>query len=291
VSSAGRRATSDPGRTRLAVLGSPIAHSKSPAIQAAAYRVLGLDWSYQAVDVAEDALAQYLQHRDSTWRGLSLTMPLKRRVVPLLRSADELVGLIGSANTIRLDDDGLHGYNTDVYGVTQTLRDAGVERVRLVHILGGGATAASVIAAVAELGAERVLVRARTPERAAPLVELGERLGLAVSARAMAVEDRSLIVPDLIVSTLPGGAAPGITFPEAVREGALLFDVAYDPWPSELAAAWEAVGGRVASGLDMLIHQAVGQIRIWVHGDQRVPLPDETDVLTAMRAAVSEVRE
>ena len=100
------------------------------------------------------------------------------------------------------------------------------------------------------------------------------------------MEDRSLIVPDVIVSTLPGGASEGIVFPEAVREGSLLFDVAYDPWPSELAAAWAAVGGRVVSGLDMLIHQAVGQIRIWVHGDPATPLDDEAAVLAAMRAAI-----
>jgi shikimate dehydrogenase len=249
--------------------------------------VLGLDWEYGRADVTEDDLAAYIEGRDATWRGLSLTMPLKRAVLPLLTARDELVDLIGSANTVRFDDDGLHGYNTDVHGVTQTLRDAGVEQVRLVHILGGGATAASVVAAMAELGAERILIRARTPERAAPLVELGGRLGVEVAARPIAMEDRALIVPDVIVSTLPGGASEGIVFPEAVRAGSLLFDVAYDPWPSEFARAWDAVGGRVASGLDMLIHQAVGQIRIWVHGDQRVPLPDEAAVLAAMRAAIA----
>ena len=278
--------SSDAGRTRLAVLGSPIAHSKSPAIQAAAYRVLGLDWTYAAADVTEDALAGFIADRDDTWRGLSLTMPLKRAVLPLLRTRAPLVDVVGAANTVRFDDEGLHGYNTDVYGVTQTLRDAGIERVRLVHILGGGATAASVVVAAAELGAERVLVRARTPERAAPLIELGERLGVAVSARPIAMEDRSLIVPDVIVSTLPGGASEGIVFPEAVREGSLLFDVAYAPWPSEFATAWAAVGGRVVSGLDMLIHQAVGQIRIWVHGDPATPLDDEPAVLATMRAAI-----
>jgi shikimate dehydrogenase len=273
------------------VLGSPIAHSKSPAIQAAAYRVLGLDWDYTAADVTEDALAGFVAARDDTWRGLSLTMPLKRAVLPLLATRDSLVDVVGAANTVRFDNNGVHGYNTDVYGVTQTLRDAGIERLELVHILGGGATAASVVAAVAELGAERVVVRARTPERANPLIELGERLGVAVSARTIATEDRSLIVPDVIVSTLPGGASEGIVFPEAVRERSLLFDVAYDPWPSQLATAWAEVGGRVASGLDMLIHQAVGQIRIWVGGDQRAPLPNEAAVLAAMRAAVSEIQE
>jgi shikimate dehydrogenase len=277
----------DPARTHLAVLGSPIAHSKSPAIQAAAYRVLGLDWQYTAADVTEDALPGFIAERDDTWRGLSLTMPLKRAVLPLLATRDPLVDLVGAANTVRFDDDGLHGSNTDVYGVTQTLREAGVERLGLVHILGGGATAASVVAGVAELGAERIVVRARTPERAQPLVELGARLGVEVTPRTIAMEDRSMIVPDLIVSTLPGGASEGIVFPEAVREGALLFDVAYDPWPSPFASAWASVGGRVASGLDMLIHQAVGQIRIWRHGDRTVPLPDEPAVLAAMRAAVA----
>ncbi len=273
-------------RTRLAVLGSPIAHSKSPAIQAAAYGVLGLEWEYGSADVTEDTLAGFVAGLDDTWRGLSLTMPLKRAVLPLLTTRSALVDVVGAANTLRFDDDGVHGYNTDVHGVTQTLRDAGVEQVRLVHIFGGGATAASVIAAVAELGGQRVLIRARTPERAAPLVELGLRLGVEVTVRPIAMEDRSLIVPDVIVSTLPGGSTEGIVFPEAVRQGALLLDVAYDPWPSELAGAWDAVGGRVASGLDMLIHQAVGQIRIWVGGDQTEPLPDEAAVLAAMRAAI-----
>ena len=279
-------AVGDAGRRRLAVLGSPIAHSKSPAIQAAAFRVLGLDWEYGSADVTEDALAAYVGARDAAWRGLSLTMPLKRAVVPLLTTRDPLVDVVGAANTLRLDDDGVHGYNTDVFGVTQTLREAGVERLGLVHILGGGATAASVVAAVAELGAQRVLVRARTPERATDLIELGGRVGTEVSVRQLELQDRSLIVPDVIVSTLPGGAASGVVFPETIRERSLLLDVAYDPWPSELAEAWTAVGGRVASGLDMLIHQAVAQIRIWMSRDQRTALPDEAAVLAAMRAAV-----
>jgi shikimate dehydrogenase len=173
-----------------------------------------------------------------------------------------------------------------VLGVTQTLRDAGVERPALVHLLGAGATAASVLAGVAQLGTERVLVRARAPERATPLVELGTRLGVEVTVRSIAFEDRSMIVPDVVVSTVPGGVSQGLTFAEPIRQGAVLLDVAYDPWPSDLATAWSEVGGRVASGLDMLIHQAVGQLRIWVHGEQTVPLPDETAVLAAMRAAI-----
>lgn len=275
----------DPGRTRLAVLGSPIAHSKSPAIQRAAYAVLGLDWEYGLAEVTGPALPDYLQGLDEHWRGLSLTMPLKRDVLPLLDEREPLVDVVGGANTVRLTDRGVLGANTDVHGVEQALRDSGVERLELVHILGGGATAASVIAGVARLGATRALVRARTPENAAPLVAVGERVGVAVTVRPIDLEDRSLIVPDAIVSTLPGHADHGLVFPESVRERSVLLDVAYDPWPSAFAKVWRTT---VVSGLDMLVHQAVGQLRFWLNGNSELPVEREPEVVAAMRAAVAQ---
>jgi shikimate dehydrogenase len=273
----------DPGRTRLAVLGSPIAHSKSPAIQRAAYGVLGLDWEYGMADVTGAALPDYLGGLDERWRGLSLTMPLKRDVLPLLDRREPLVDVVGGANTVRLTEQGVLGANTDVHGVEQALRDAAVTGLDLVHILGAGATAAAVIAGVARLGARRVLVRARTPANAEPLIAVGERVGVEVVVRPIALEDRSLVVPDAVVSTLPGHAEHGLVFPEAVRAGSVLFDVAYDPWPSALAQAWTAP---VVSGLDMLIHQAVGQLRFWLHGDSEHVIDREPAVVAAMRAAV-----
>jgi shikimate dehydrogenase len=274
-------------RTKLAVLGSPIHHSKSPAIHRAAYAVLGLDWSYAAAEVTGGELAGYLSSRDASWRGLSLTMPLKRDILPLLDDAEDLVDLVGAANTVVFDDSGMHGHNTDVQGVVQSFRDAGVEKLPYVHILGAGATAASVIAGVAQLGAAKVLVSARTPEKATPLVELGDKLGIAVVVRAWGIQDRSLIAPDAIVSTLPGGAND-MLFAEPIRERSVLFDIAYDPWPSDLATAWEEVGGTVIPGIDLLVNQAVGQIRLFLTGDRLAPLPDEPAVVAAMRAAVWE---
>jgi len=274
----------DPDRTRLAVLGSPIAHSKSPAIQSAAYAVLGLPWEYGMAEVTGPGLPDYLAGLDAHWRGLSLTMPLKRDVLPLLDRREPLVDVVGGANTVRLTDDGVLGANTDVHGVEQALRDAGVDSVALVQVLGSGATAAAVIAGVARLGAERVLVRARTPRNAEPLIGVGERVGTEVVVRPIEVEDRSAIVPDVLVSTLPGHADHGVVIPAFVRERAVLFDVAYDPWPSALARVWSA---QVVSGLDMLIHQAVGQLRFWLHGDSSVPIDREAEVLAAMRAAVA----
>ena len=277
----------DASRTRLAVLGSPIAHSKSPAIQAAAYDVLGLAWDYGRDEVTEETLEGYLSGRDASWRGLSLTMPLKRAVLPLLDAHEPLVGRIGAANTVRFTDGGLVGCNTDVQGIVEALRDAGIVEVRDVHVLGAGATAASVLAAMGELGAQRILIRARTPEKAAPLVDLGAALGIEVTLGGFDLDDATTRAPELVVSTLPGGASAELLFPVDMRQTAALFDVAYDPWPSPLATAWDDVGGQVIPGIDMLIHQAIGQIRFWVSGDRTAPLPDEVRVLAAMRAAAA----
>lgn len=273
---------SDAGRTRLAVLGSPIAHSKSPAIQRAAYQVLGLDWEYGLADVTGPALADYIGGLDAGWRGLSLTMPLKRDVLPLLDEREPLVDAVGGANTVRFTDSGVLGANTDVHGVEQAFRDAGVARVGLVHILGGGATAAAVIAGVARLGAERILVRARTATNAEPLIGVGERVGVPVVI--VPLDDEGDAVPDAVVSTLPGHAEHTLAFSDAIRSAALL-DVAYDPWPSPLAQQWS---GTVISGLEMLIHQAVGQIRFWLYRDSDHPLDRESDVISAMRAALAQ---
>ena len=277
---------SDPGRTRLAVLGSPVSHSRSPAIHRAAYRALGLEWTYEAAEVTGGTLAEYLRSRDESWRGLSLTMPLKRDILPLLDWCEPLATLVGGANTVLFAEDGLRGFNTDVHGVIRSFKGVGVTSLGYVHVLGSGATAASVLVAVAALGATRVLVYARTPERAADLVALGAELEVEVIVRGWGVLDRSLIAPDAIVSTLPGGAND-MVFAEPIRERAVLFDVAYDPWPSELARAWDAAGGTVISGLDLLVNQAVGQIRIFTTGDQHEPLPREDAVVAAMRAAVA----
>ncbi len=277
---------SDGPRTRLAVLGSPIAHSKSPAIHRAAYAALGLDWVYGSAEVRGDELASFVDECGPEWRGLSLTMPLKRDVLPLLTARHPLVDLVAAANTVLFTEEGPAGFNTDIPGAVRALREAGVDRLEFVRLLGSGATAASMLVAAAQLGASRVLVTARTPENAQPLVAVGAALDVDVVVRPWGIEDRSLLVPDAVISTVPGGAND-LVFPEAVRSGAVLFDVAYDPWPSILSTQWDAVGGRVVSGLDLLVHQAVGQVRIFLTGDPDEELPNEFAVLAAMRAAVA----
>jgi shikimate dehydrogenase len=271
-------------RTRLAVLGSPIAHSLSPVLHRAAYDVLGLDWEYEAVELTGAQLAEFVGSRDESWRGLSLTMPLKRDILTLLDSTSELARESGSANTVLFDGGRIAGFNTDVYGITESFRRHGLAELSSVLVLGGGATAASAVVAAARLGARRVFVGVRSPERAVHLVDIGAAQGVDVLVRALdelvQVDERL----DAVISTLPNGAEAGIDLDADVVSSATLLDVAYHPWPSPLASGW--VGEGVISGLEMLVLQALAQVRVFVDRDPHGTLDREDDVLAAMLEAV-----
>jgi shikimate dehydrogenase len=270
----------------LAVLGSPIAHSQSPQLHAAAYRVLGLPWQYSAVEVIEGSLGAFLNTCDTTWRGLSLTMPLKREVLPMLDSRSAMVDAVGAANTVLFDNGAVRGFNTDVAGIVAAFADHGVTRLDSVQILGAGATARSVLAALAQLGGTRATVLARDLSRARLLEPLAAALGIALRTRSLELPRDAHELPTAVISTLPSLAADGLVYPHDVRVHAVLLDVAYEPWPSQLADAWGEVGGRVISGLEMLLHQAIGQVRIFVTGEEHGALPREDEVIAAMRDAV-----
>ncbi|QTX04605.1 shikimate dehydrogenase [Agromyces archimandritae] len=270
---------------RLAVLGSPIAHSKSPALHRAAFRQLGLDWHYSAIEVGVGGLEAFLADLDPRWRGLSLTMPLKHEVRALLDEEDRRAAMTGVVNTLLLADDGRRiGFNTDVPGIALALAEGGVERAERAAVIGGGATAASAVAALAEIGAGVVRLFVRHPERAEATASLGRELGLDVEVFRIADLAAAEAV-EVTISTVPGGAELSAEPSEAMR-GSVLLDVAYEPWPSRLAVLWEEAGGQVVPGIRMLVHQALLQVRIFVSGDPFTPLPDEPAVLDAMRRAL-----
>ncbi|MDJ0350394.1 shikimate dehydrogenase [Cryobacterium sp. PH29-G1] len=274
---------------RLAVLGSPIKHSRSPLVHRAAYRQLGLDWSYDAVEVKSGSLAMFLSKMGPEWRGLSLTMPLKHEVLPFIDDSDRVAQLTGSVNTVllrRVNGRGtLTGYNTDVAGLVRALAEGGVTQANHVTLLGAGATAASALMAAAELGTESVSVLVRDQEKAQPLVELGRLLGVVVDLQDLSGATR--VDSDVVISALPGGTVLPVPLPLELRERAVLFDVAYSPWPSAVASSWQAAGGTVLNGLGMLLHQALIQVRVFVTADPFEPLPDESAVLAAMRGALT----
>jgi len=247
------------GRRRAAVLGSPIGHSLSPALHRAAYAALGLDWTYEAIDVDEGGLADFLDRLDGTWAGLSLTMPLKEAVIPLLDDVDPLAEAVGAVNTVLPAGAGWVGANTDVHGIA-----AAIDAVRsgqengTATILGAGATARSAVAALQRLGVRDLVVCARRLEVAESVAAFARARGFTAAATGLA-PDAGLASRDVVVSTLPGEAGQEWALVAAQAPGILL-DVAYHPWPTPLARVWPT--GRVASGRDMLLWQAVEQVRL-----------------------------
>lgn len=268
----------------LAVWGDPIDHSRSPLLHAAAYRELGLPWEYGRRRVSEAGFPQALAERDATWRGLSLTMPLKHAAAAAAVSLDDDARRTGAVNTLLLTDDGPHGFNTDVEGLARALWEIGVSAPRRVRILGAGATATSAVAAAARLGAGGVEIRARRPDAAAPLVALSETLDTPVEVAPIDEPDPGPV--DVTIATLPGGTDLGHAAEHLASVGGPLVDVVYGGWPTPLARAWDRAGRPAHDGLGMLLHQALLQVRVFVGGDPSVPLEREDAVLAAMRTAV-----
>jgi shikimate dehydrogenase len=257
---------------RCAVLGDPIEHSLSPVLHRAGYAATGLDWSYDAVRVPAGGLADHLAGLDESWRGLSLTMPLKREAIPLANTVSARAALVGAANTLVLVDGEVHADNTDLPGAAAAIRERYDGPVTAATILGAGATAASVGLALCDLGARSVLLLARDPARAAETVEALGRHPSAPGVEVGALADDP-VRGEVVVSTIPAAAqTPDLI--ERCAGAAVLFDAIYDPWPTPLAAA---AGDRVlVSGLDLLVHQAALQFEIYTG----VPAP-----LEQMRAA------
>lgn len=269
---------------RAAVLGSPIAHSLSPVLHRAAYAELGLDWSYDSYDVTETDLPGFLAGLDASWAGLSLTMPLKRAVIPLLDWVSPLARQVHAVNTVVLGRGRRLGANTDVPGMVAALRERGVFGAASATVVGGGATATSALAALADLGVREAAVVVRRPEAVGELLDAAARLGVRPDVRpwAEAADPSSgLLARDLVVSTVPGDAAAGLAaaLPIAPRT---LFDVVYHPWPTALGAAWQRSGGLVVGGLDLLVHQAVLQVALMTGQE---PADGTGRLVDVMRAA------
>ena len=264
---------------RAAVLGSPISHSRSPVLHRAAYAALGLDWSYDAIDVTTSDLAGFLDTcRWPDWAGLSLTMPLKTDVLPLLDDVSETASLTRAANTIVFTEQGRAGHNTDVAGMQRALQEAhgGGFVPQRGAIIGSGATARSALAALARMGAREIDVIARSPERARDLLPLGSDLGVVVSISPW--ESPAPIEADAVIATVPPRAADVLAARVPPAPGVLL-DVAYGSGVTALTSAWTRAGGVSADGLDLLLWQAVDQVRLMT--GQEPPVAVMRDALVA----------
>ncbi|MER7762023.1 shikimate dehydrogenase [Streptomyces sp. NPDC097619] len=264
---------------RAAVLGSPIGHSLSPVLHRAAYRELGLaDWSYDRFEIDEARLSRFVGELGPEWAGLSLTMPLKRAVIPLLDSVTATAASVEAVNTVVLAPDGTRtGDNTDIPGIVAALAERGITEVPAAAVLGAGATASSALAALARICTGEVTAYVRSEARAAEMRHWGEKLDVPVRTADWSEAAAALEAP-LVIATTPAGSTDALAAAVPERPGSL-FDVLYEPWPTTLAAAWSERGGRVVGGLDLLVHQAVIQVEL---------MTGRPGPLAAMRAAGEE---
>jgi shikimate dehydrogenase len=242
---------------KAAVLGSPIAHSRSPQLHLAAYRALGLDdWTYDRIECAADELPRLVGGFGPEWIGLSVTMPDKFAALAFADEHSRRAELVGAANTLVRTPAGWRADNTDIDGVIGALGIAAEHAV----VVGSGGTAPAVVVGLVELGAQRITVVARSREKVTAVVELADKMGVDARWCDINGDDVASVVSsaDAVVNTVPAEAAAG--YADVLSATPVLLDAIYDPWPTPLAAAVDAAGGRVISGLEMLLNQAYAQV-------------------------------
>ena len=256
----------------FAVLGSPIEHSKSPAIHSAAFTFLQVDASYSRHELAAD-LTDWVNTLDASWHGLSLTMPLKEQALAIADRADSLAIATGAANTLIRTETGWDAYNTDVFGIQKAVESV---KAKSVSVIGSGATARSAIVAMQEMG-RNVSIWARNEKAVQNLAAEFE----------LEIHDKffQAAASDLVISTLPAGALDAYLNELRTPPKGTLLDVAYHPWPSKAAERF-AEAGKAISGLEMLLWQAVAQQRLFAGHDLDEPLENEKGLVSAMRAAL-----
>lgn len=247
---------------RAGVLGSPISHSLSPLLHQAGYTAAGLtDWEYTTQEVDAEGLSSFVAGLDRSWAGLSLTMPLKVAAFDIVESATDTARAARAINTLVRTDTGWAGDNTDVHGVTTALREGGAIEVGSATVIGSGATARSAVLGLVGLGARRITVAARSPERAEALRDIAD-----VDLVVVPLADWARTGDRAIVSTLPGGeasTAAALSVDGADLSGATLLDVVYADWPTPIARAASRQGAAVVCGIEMLVHQAARQFELF----------------------------
>ena len=273
-----------------AVIGSPIAHSLSPVIHRAAWERLGLagDWEYRSAEVDRGGLGAFIAGLDPQCRGLSVTMPCKQAVMQLMDVVDPLAATVGAVNTVVPGAGVLTGFNTDVHGITAAIAQAraarGLGPARSACVLGARATASSALAALGALGVTRTTVVARRFSGPGSVVAAAARMGVGIDQVLIGDTARAgaALAADIVVSTLPAGAADPLA--ALVRPGGhqCLLDVVYAPRDTALRRAFEAGGAVIAEGTEMLIHQGAQQVRLMTGRD-----PDTGVMRAALEAEVA----
>ncbi|MFD4638695.1 shikimate dehydrogenase [Lentzea sp. NPDC058436] len=265
---------------KAAVIGSPIEHSLSPVLHNAAYAALGLDWEYTRLECSEADVPALVSSLGPEWAGLSCTMPTKRAALAFASVVTPRASAVGAANTLVRKGSEWHADCTDVDGVVGALREKGFSGGTHGLVVGAGGTATAALAGFAALGITSASLVVRDTSRAGEAVETASRVGVSVEVLELSSVDLGVLAgsSDVVVSTVPAEATAPLA--ADLAKAPYVLDVIYHPWPTPVAAAVEASGTRLATGLDMLLHQAFGQV------EQFTGMPAPQDV---MRKALSSV--
>lgn len=266
------------GHTKLiALLGSPVAHSMSPAIHNEAFKELGLDYSYMAFDIGEEMLEKVVDaFRSMNVRGMNLTMPLKNKMAGLCDVLSPEAGICGAVNTVVNDNGVMTGYNTDGTGLLKSVSRHGFEVAgKTVAVFGTGGAAVSIIVQAALSGASHAIVfcrddsrfRSRTEEIIARLEkESSCRISLCPYEEKTMREMMSRA--DLLVNATRVGMLPdaeGCLVPDTsfFHKGMIVADAVYEPRRTKLVEMASAAGCTAIGGLDMLLYQGEAAFRLW----------------------------
>lgn len=247
--------------TVAAVIGDPVAHSRSPMIHNAAFAACGLDWVFVALPTpAGHAPAALAAMEHLGLGGLSVTMPHKEAVAVAVDHLHPLAATLGAVNCVVRDQRGLVGHNTDASGFVASLAHDGHSLAGAnVVVLGAGGAARAVAAGALDADAARVTVVARTPSRAEPVVALDP-------ARCGHGGPDDVATADVVVNATPVGMAASPGLPpgaDALRAGQVVVDLVYNPVETELLATARDRDAIAVNGLGMLVHQAAHAFTLW----------------------------
>jgi shikimate dehydrogenase len=246
---------------RFAVVGQPIAHSRSPEIFAALAQAAGIALSYERLELTPAGFAAAFAEARTTFDGWNVTAPHKARALAAADTVSDDARTVGAANVVTFRDGRAAAANTDVGGVTALLRSRGIEPAGAVAtVLGAGGAARATVLALAQAGARRVVVANRTPERARELIAALRPAAGAADLVAGPPEPSAIVVN----ATSDGAAVAGAVAACAPRGWCV--DLQYKPADTPFVRAARAAGRNAVNGTPMLVAQAIATFHLWYDG-------------------------